>query len=118
MISLRHLLVLPSLASALVLSSCVSIVKTADEPKESVTFSSARAAQTFYETTYVTESRGENGGSLNMTLPIVLPSYRENDGPQLTYNKAVRAADANGDTHITTAEAQAYADSKKNKDED
>jgi len=91
------------------LSNCISVSKTADEAKVPVTFSSAQAAQTFYDKTYVPESNGQDMHSLNMSFPIVLPKYRENEGSQLKFNNAVRAADANGDQHITTAEAKAYA---------
>lgn len=108
----RIVLPLVAVLLAISLSNCVSVIKTADEPKVPVTFSSAKAAQTFYEKTYVIPSRGEDGGMVNMSLPIVLPSYRETKGSQLRFNEAVRAADTNGDQHITTSEAQVYAGDK------
>ena len=90
------------------MSSCVFVSTIHDEPKMPVSFDSAKAAQTFYDRTYVPESSGTNSGSLG--LGYSLPRYTRRDGPQLRFNNAARRADADGDGHITTEEARAYAE--------
>jgi hypothetical protein len=90
------------------LSSCVFISKVYDEPKLPMSFDSAKAAQTFYDRTYVPETPGRNMGSFG--IGYTLPKITRRDGPQLRFNKAARMADTDGDQYITTDEAEAYAE--------
>jgi len=89
------------------MSSCIHVGKITDEPKLAVSFDSAQAAQVFYDKTYVPDSSGRNSGYL--AFGPMLPKFTKSEGSQLRFNKAARAADADGDGTISRSEAEDYA---------
>lgn len=90
------------------LPSCIHITRTVEEPKQPVRFSSAEAAQTFYDATYVPPPP-TNGKSSVLVIGLPMPvSCRRQDGPQRRFNRAVAAADTDNNGEITSHEARDY----------
>jgi hypothetical protein len=103
---------LPALAGCLATGCVTHYTTVKDEPRQTVQFASARAAQTFYEAYirdhYVDAERDHANWSVDLET---VPPYERRDlkTDNVLFNEAVQAADANHDGVISEAEARAYA---------
>jgi len=93
-----------SAALLALLPGCVMQTNVKDEPRQTVRFATARAAQVFYDA-----YRGpieKRSISISFGLPY---AYRTVPSDNVTFNVATRAADADHNGVITEKEANAFA---------
>lgn len=100
----------PSIIASLCLlsSSCVTYTAYQDEPRRKVSFSSARAAQTFYDA-YASVDTPYGNGNVFVTLIPIYPPYRTTPKENIKFNAAIQSADTNHNNIISEKEAQAYS---------
>ena len=90
-----------------VVGGCVSTASVRNEPRESVRFTSATAAQTFYEAYLVRYYSRPTQGYVALGGPLPY-EHRELKTDNVSFNAAVRVADADHDSVISDEEALAY----------
>lgn len=104
---------LPALVALLggLASGCVHHTTIRDEPRQSVRFGSAEAAQTFYDA-YLASAGPKGQGSVNVYVPL---PYWHNTVPtdNIRFNTAARSADGDHDGVISEEEARAFAAQKR-----
>jgi hypothetical protein len=94
-------------------SGCVSQTTFKDEPRQSVHFASAEAAQTFYDAylaRYYHFSPSDKTKTNEVAIFIAMPYWHHTvQTENYHFNHAIQLADTNHDGIISDAEAQAYA---------
>jgi len=113
---IRTIMKTPCLALTLVVvfamlasSGCVTRATVKDEPRQSVRFASAQAAQTFYEA-YLAMYYPPGVGSFDVAIRAPLPyHHRKITTDNVLFNAAIRTTDSNSDGIISKDEAGAYA---------
>jgi hypothetical protein len=111
----RHLAI-PALITLLscLTSGCVTHTTVKDEPRQSVRFSTAQAAQTFYDA-YLSSASPKGQGSVSVSVP--LPYWHQTvSTDNVLFNTAVRSADSNHDGIISEEEARAFAAQRRTRD--
>jgi hypothetical protein len=91
-------------------SGCVTHTTVKDEPRQGVRFSSAEAAQTFYDA-YLYAASPKGHGSVTLSVPTPY-WHRTVSTDNIHFNSAVRIADSNHDGIISEEEARAFAAQK------
>jgi hypothetical protein len=91
-------------------SGCVTRTTVKDEPRQSVQFASAQAAQTFYDA-YISHYY-QSSAQLTVALPLPY-THSKLVSDDVRFNHAVQLADTNHDGIISESEAQAYAEKVK-----
>lgn len=92
-------------------SGCVTHITYKNEPRQSVRFSSALAAQTFYDVLlFANVPKGRGAVTVRVPLPY---GHRTISTQNISFNSAVRTADSNHDTIISESEARAFAVQKQ-----
>ena len=95
-------------------SGCVTHTTIKDEPRQSVRFSSAQAAQTFYDA-YLSSASPKGHGSVTVSVP--LPYWHQTvPTDNILFNKPVRSADSDRDGIISEEEAWAFAAQRRTRD--
>ncbi len=90
-------------------SGCVTRATVKNEPRQSVRFANAQAAQTFYEA-YLAMNYPPSTGSVDVFIPAPLPyHHRKITTDNVLFNAAIRTTDSNSDGIISEDEAGAYA---------
>lgn len=106
-----------STMTSLLFTSCVSYTKTMNEKPLPLSFTSKKAAQTFYEALLLKDQptiTDENDESLSFFLKLTSPvSWSEIDTPQKKLNAAFKSADRNGSGMVDLNEARQFAKSIK-----
>ena len=94
-------------------SGCVTRTTFKDEPRQSVHFASAEAAQTFYDAYLARNYRYSppDKTKMNEVTVIIAMPYRlfTVQTENFRFNHAIQLADTNHDGIISDVEAQAYA---------
>ncbi len=89
------------------ISGCVSHTTIKDEPRQKVRFSSAEAAQIFYDA-YLSADSPKGRGS--MSVFVALPyKHQTTSTDNVRFNSAVQTADINHNGLISKGEADAFA---------
>ncbi|HSY17579.1 MAG TPA: hypothetical protein VK815_04555 [Candidatus Acidoferrales bacterium] len=93
----------------LLLTGCITHRTIQSEPRQSVTFASTHAAQTFYDT-YLALNHPSASGKGDVSFGLVLP-YRHYTvrTENVRFNEAVKSADTDHDGIISDTEADTYA---------
>jgi hypothetical protein len=98
---------------ACLMCGCVTCVTTKNEPRKSVRFTSAEAAQTFYEAYLEHEYQhyhSTNAVSHVVSIGLHSPYWQSTAITEnVRFNRAVEMADTNHDGVISEAEAEGYA---------
>ena len=93
----------------LLLTGCITNRTIKDEPRQSVAFASAHAAQTFYNTYLALNHPSETSkGDVSFGFPLPYHHYTVRT-ENLRFNDAIRSADTDHDGIISDAEADTYA---------
>lgn len=88
-------------------SSCVTRITWKNESRRSVRFSSAQAAQTFYEALlFANVPKGRGAVTVGVPLPY---GHRTLSTENVRFNAAVRTADSNHNGTISENEARGFA---------
>lgn len=95
-----------AIVAAALTSGCVTVITRTDTPRETIRFSSAEAAQVFYDA-YLAEADPKSN---SVTVAIALPYQRQEiKTDNVRFNAAASRADLNHDRIITRSEAGAFA---------
>ena len=93
----------------LLLTGCITSRTIKTEPRQSVTFASTHAAQTFYDTYLALNHPSEQGkGDVSFGFPLPYQHYTVRT-ENVRFNEAVKTADTNHDGIISDTEADTYA---------
>jgi hypothetical protein len=96
---------------------CVTTASVRTEPRDSVRFTSATSAQTFYEAYLAKYYFKSTQGSFAIGVPLPY-QHREMKTDNISFNAAVSVADADHDGVITDEEARGYNEKVKLERED
>ena len=103
-----------ALALAALNTGCISTEQTVyqDQERVKVEFENDTAGRLFYEALSRQQSRrGLSESKTEVSIPVVFDHKRRVvEGESVTFNRAVRRCDTNGDSRITELEARIFAE--------